>query len=284
MAILKKKRPPRDPEGRMTLGEHLLEARNRLLISAVAVLLATIVGWFFSDQVLQTIASPFEVARRELKLNATVNFGGVGTPLDIKLRMSAYFGLIAASPVMLWEAWRFITPGLKKNERKYALGFMGAAVPLFFMGCAAGYYAMSKAVPLFMSFTPDNFTNIVDFGSYMNLFIRTVLVFGIAFTMPVFLVALNMLGVLRGRTMLKAWRWVVFVIFLFTAIMVPTPDPFTMIFMALPICGFYFIAVGISIRNDKKRDARLEAALNSDVVSDIGEVEDISAPSDIGRD
>ncbi|MBV7412047.1 twin-arginine translocase subunit TatC [Dermabacteraceae bacterium TAE3-ERU27] len=268
----------------MTLGEHLLEARNRLLICAVAVLLATIVGWFFSDQVLQTIAAPFDVARKELNLNAQPNFAGVGTSLDIKLRMSAYFGLIAASPVILWEAWRFITPGLKKNERKYALGFMGAAVPLFFMGCAAGYYAMSKAVPLFMSFTPENFTNIVDFGSYMNLFIRTVLVFGIAFTLPVFLVALNMLGVLRGRTMLKAWRWVVFLIFLFTAIMVPTPDPFTMIFMAMPICGFYFIAVGISIRNDKKRDARLEAMLNSDVVSDIGEVEDISAPSDISRD
>ena len=284
MAILKKKRPPREPEGRMTLGEHLLEARNRLLICAVAVLLATIVGWFFSDQVLQTIAAPFDVARKELNLNAQPNFAGVGTSLDIKLRMSAYFGLIAASPVILWEAWRFITPGLKKNERKYALGFMGASVPLFFMGCGAGYYAMSKAVPLFMSFTPENFTNIVDFGSYMNLFIRTVLVFGIAFTLPVFLVALNMLGVLRGRTMLKAWRWVVFVIFLFTAVMVPTPDPFTMIFMAMPICGFYFIAVGISIRNDKKRDARLEAELNSDIVSDIGEVEDVSAPSDISRD
>lgn len=273
---VKKERRPKDPEGRMSLGEHLLELRNRLVISAIAVLLMAIVGWIVYPWVFIVLQEPFVEAGRA-GLKASINFQGIGTGLNTRLQMAAYLGIIFASPVVLYEIWAYITPGLHKHERRYALGFFFSAVPLFFLGCAAGYFMLNKAVPLLLEFAPQvkGVTQIINYADYLNLLVKTVLAFGIAFDLPVVLVALNFLGILSGRSMLKAWRWVTLLCFAFTAVMVPTPDPFTMIFMALPMVALYFIAVGISIRRDRKREKAAEADLDDDRASVI------DAPSSI---
>ncbi len=283
MAREKKKRRPKDPEGRMSLGEHLTELRDRLVWCAVTILVLSIVGWFLYPTVFDYLQKPFREARA-LGLNATLNFDGVGKGLSVQLAMSAYIGLILASPMVIFQVWRFITPGLHRNERRYTLGFFGAAIPLFFIGCTAGYFMMNKAVPLLMEFTPqiNGVDQIISYSDYLTLLVRTVLAFGIAFTLPVVLVLLNFIGILPGRTMLKAWRWVTLVCFTFTAVMVPTPDPFTMIFMALPMVGLYFAAVGIGIVHDKRVAARQDADLDDGRASVIDdEVEAIDAPESI---
>src|SRR5690625_714723 len=278
----KKMRRRKDPEGRMSLGEHLVELRNRLLISAITVVLLSVVGWFLFPWVFDAVKAPIEAAGEDSDLQALINFQGVGTGLNVKLQMSAYIGLILSAPMLLAQIWLFVMPGLHRNERKYAVGFFGSAIPLFFLGCVAGYWAVTQLVPVLMSFTPTqgSTSQIIPYNEYLNLLIKTMLAFGIAFVMPVVLVLLNFLGILRGRTMLKAWRWVIFLCFAFTAVMVPTPEPVTLIGMSAAISSLFFAAVGISIWNDRRRDKLAgDEDLADDEASRIDdEVEPIDAP------
>lgn len=277
-----KVRRGKDPEGRMSLGEHLVELRNRLLVSAVTVVLLSVLGWFLFPWVFDAVKAPIEAAGADSDLQALINFQGVGTGLNVRLQMSAYIGLILSAPMLLAQIWLFVMPGLHKNERKYAVGFFGSAIPLFFLGCLAGYWAVNQLVPVLMSFTPvqDTTSQIIPYNEYLNLLIKTMLAFGIAFVMPVVLVLLNFLGILKGRSMLKAWRWVVFLCFAFTAVMVPTPEPVTLIGMSAAISSLFFAAVGVSLWNDRRR-AKLsgDEGLADDEASRIDDdVEPIDAP------
>src|SRR5699024_9898982 len=144
----------KDPEGRMSLGEHLVELRNRLMISAATIVVLAVAGWFLFPWVFDAVKAPIEAAGAESELNALINFQGVGTGLNVRLQMSAYIGLILSAPMLLAQVWLFVTPGLHRNERRYAIGFFGSAIPLFFLGCVAGYWAVTQLVPVLMSFTP----------------------------------------------------------------------------------------------------------------------------------
>lgn len=278
----KKVRRKKDPEGRMSLGEHLTELRNRLVITAIAVVIFAIVGWIIYPWVFEALKRPFTIAAAE-GFPAELNFQGVGTGLNVQLQVSAYTGLILASPVAMWQTWAFIVPGLHRNEKRYALGFFGTGIPLFFLGCLAGYYAINRAVPVFLSFTPsaEQVTQIIRYDEYLGLLVKTMLAFGIAFILPVVLVLLNTMGLLSGRAMLKAWRWVVFLCFAFVAVMVPTPDPFTLIGMSAAICSLFFGAVIISMLNDRRR-AKREAKQDSadlDRASTLEELEEAAERS-----
>lgn len=277
----KSKRRSKDPEGRMSLGEHLLELRNRLVICAIAVVVFAVVGWIVYEWVFEALKRPFELAERA-GLKADLNFQGVGTGLNVRLQMAAYVGLLLASPIIMLQAWLFITPGLHKNERKYALGFFGTAVPLFFLGCAAGYWAVNQLVPVLLSFTPqaDQVEQLIRYDDYLSLLMKTMLAFGIAFVMPVVLVLLNFLGILRGKTMLGAWRWVIFLSFAFTAVMVPTPEPVTLIAMSAAIASLFFGAVAIAIVHDRRVDkkAGIEDLADDEPSPIHDEVEPIDTP------
>ncbi len=275
----KKKRRKKDPEGRMSLGEHLTELRNRLVITAIAVLIFSIVGWFLFPWVFEILKQPFTLAAKD-GLNASLNFQGIGTGLNVQLQMAAYVGLILASPIAMWQAWAFVMPGLHKNERRYALGFFGSAIPLFYLGCLAGYWAINKAVPVFLSFTPDSdqVEQLIRYDEYLSLLIKTMLAFGIAFVLPVVLVLFNFMGLLPGRTMLRAWRWVVFLCFVFTALMVPTPDPFTLLGMSAAISSLFFIAVGIALYNDRRRAKRQKEL---DAAEDAGRLDRASSEAEL---
>lgn len=285
----KRRRKKKDPEGRMALNEHLTELRNRLVITALTIVVAAVVGWIFYNQIVGVLQQPFDRIKNNPNINANISFGQVGSTLNVKLQISAYVGVILAFPMMLYQSWMFIMPGLHKNERRYALGFFGAAIPLFFAGCIAGFWVMDKAVPVLMGFAPHsqsvNVVQNIEFSGYLKLFIKTMLAFGCAFVLPVVLVLLNFVGILPGRTMLKAWRWVVFVCFAFTAMMVPTPDPFTMTFMALPMVGLYFAAVIISIQHDKRKAKREEDGLDDVEASTIDDApEAVDGPSSLDED
>lgn len=277
------KKPKKDPEGRMALGEHLVELRNRLMICAISVLLLSILGWFLFPWVFDAVKAPIEAAGEDSDLQALINFQGVGQGLNVKLQMAAYIGLILSSPMIIAQIWLFVMPGLHKNERKYAIGFFGSAIPLFFLGCIAGYWAVNQLVPVLMSFTPTegSTSQIIPYDQYLALLIKTMLAFGIAFVIPVVMVLLNFMGLVSGRAMLKAWRWIVFLSFAFTAVMVPTPEPITLIAMSAAIASLFFGAIVIALIHDKRQARRSgDDDLADDEASSIDdEVEKIDGPS-----
>lgn len=265
------KKPRRDPEGRMSLGEHLTELRNRLLICAIAVVVLSVVGWFAFDWVFEALKRPFRLAEAQ-GMKADLNFQGVGTGLNVQLQMSAYVGLLLASPVIMLQTWLFVMPGLHRNERRYAVGFFGSAIPLFFIGCAAGYWAVNQLIPVLLSFTPqvDQVVQYIRYDEYLTLLIKTMLAFGIAFVIPVVMVLLNFMGLVRGRTMLKAWRWIIFISFLFTAVMVPTPEPITLIAMSTAMSSLFFGAIVIALLHDRRHPPEGEdGGLDDDEASSI---------------
>ncbi len=264
------RKPRRDPEGRMSLGEHLTELRNRLLICAITVVVLSVVGWFVFDWVFEALKRPFTLAA-EQGLKADLNFQGVGTGLNVKLQMSAYVGLLLSSPMIMLQTWLFVMPGLHKNERRYAIGFFGSAIPLFFLGCLAGYWAVNQLVPVLLRFTPqsDQVEQLIRYDEYLSLLVKTMLAFGVAFVIPVVMVLLNVMGLVRGRTMLKAWRWIIFISFIFTAVMVPTPEPITLIAMASAISALFFGAIVIAMINDRRRGVSEDEELDDDEASSI---------------
>ena len=229
---IKRSRRRDNPEARMSIGDHLRELRNRLFISALGVLVMSVVGYLLYEQAFSLITRPIEAANAR-GANLTLNFDTILASFDMRLQVSIWLGV------------------------------------LFSAGAALGIWVMPHAVAILTSFIPDGPTaGLINAGVYLSFTMRLVVVFGLAFLLPELLVALNMLGLMKGSTMLKGWRWAVVAIFTFMAFANPLPDAWSMIFMALPVTGLYFLACFISIMHDKRvekkraeLDAELEAAL-----------------------
>jgi sec-independent protein translocase protein TatC len=247
-------RRARNPEGRMTLGDHLRELRRRLFISAIALVAGAVVGWIYYDEVYEQLASPF-YAYKEASGNELVslNFSNATAAFSQQVSISIFVGLLLSSPVWLYQLWAFIVPGLTKKEKRVSLAFIAAIVPLFLAGCWMAYVTMPKALTLLYGFTPEGASNIQQTSDYFGFVTRFIVVFGLAFLLPVFLVALNVAHIVSARGMLKTWRPAVFVIFVFAAVATPTPDPFTMFLLAAPLTVLYFAAIGVAFLIDRRR-------------------------------
>jgi sec-independent protein translocase protein TatC len=168
--------------------------------------------------------------------------------------MALLVGVILSAPFWLYQLWAFVAPGLHKREKKWSVLFIIAATPFFAAGVTLGYLILPLAIKVLLGFTPTSLDNLIKFDDYLDFVVRIMLIFGLAFELPVFLVALNIAGVLTGKAILKPWRGSVFGIFLFTAAFTPTGDPITMLALALPLCALYFLAGGISTLNDRRRN------------------------------
>jgi sec-independent protein translocase protein TatC len=231
----------------MTLAEHLAGLRSRLLKALAAIAVGTGVGWMAYDPAFVALQRPFEQIRDERGLASSValNFTGVVDPFSLKIKIALYLGLLIASPVWIYQLWAFITPGLHRHERRYALGFLAAAVPLFLAGCYLAWLVMPNAVSFLLEFTPPGAANIVDLQTYIGFVLQLVLAFGLAFLFPVALVGVNFTGLVSARTLTRSWRVTVFLIFVFAAMFTPTPDAWTMLALGLGIVLLYVAALGV---------------------------------------
>jgi sec-independent protein translocase protein TatC len=236
----------------MPLREHLLEFRHRLFLAAAGIALGAVVGWFLYDPVIQQIQAPLVQLERDGLV--ALNFAGVATSFDMKVKVSVFLGILLSSPWWLLQLWFFITPGLTRRERRYALGFLAAAVPFFLLGAYMAWRVLPRAVALLTEFTPDQATNLIDAQLYLSFVMRVVLAFGIAFLLPVIMVGLNFAGLVKARTWLAGWRWAVMIVFTFAAFATPTPDAVSMIALALPMSGLYFLAVAVCHLHDRRRE------------------------------
>ncbi|WP_432574720.1 twin-arginine translocase subunit TatC [Kineococcus sp. SYSU DK005] len=252
VTTFRRRRPPKDPEGRMPLREHLDELRKRLFRAALGVVLGAVAGWWlWGDLVLPQLIRPLQQLT-----NGTLNYDSVVGPIEVQVKGAIWVGLIVSSPVWIYQLWAFVTPGLTKKERRYAVGFVAAAVPLFLAGVALAASVLPTTIHLLSEFTAEGSSTFITANNYLSFVMRLLLAFGISFLVPVLLVALNFAGLVSGRAILKQWRIVVFLCFVFAAIFTPTPDALTMIVMALPLILLFFVAIGVCIWNDKRRARR----------------------------
>ncbi|NCT90721.1 twin-arginine translocase subunit TatC [Cellulomonas sp. APG4] len=236
----------------MPLREHLRELRHRVVLAAAGIAVAAVLGWFLYPPVIDALQQPLPRAT-DGRLVA-LNFTGVATSFDMRVKVSVFLGVLVASPWWLLQLWLFITPGLTRRERRTALAFVAAAVPLFLAGAYLAWRVLPTAVALLTEFTPADAANLIDAQLYLSFVMRVVLAFGVAFLLPVVMVALTAVGLVRGATWLRGWRWAVLLVFVFAAFATPTPDAITMILLALPMCGLYFGAVGLCHVLDRRRD------------------------------
>lgn len=243
-------------EGQMSLRQHLRELRNRFFKAGIAIVLGTIVGFIVYQPAFTILAEPITSLSTE-DAPVEVIFSSVAQPFDIMLQVALFIGLILASPIWLYQIWAFIVPGLRKHERRYAMGFILTAVPLFIGGIALGWYALPQAMAFFTSLTPDGSAHRVLATVYIPFVTRLLLAFGIALVIPVVLVGLNMTGILEGKTMLKHWRISVFLIAVIAAMGAPGSDVMTMFYLGAPLALLFALALGIALFNDRRRSKKL---------------------------
>ena len=241
----------------MSLGDHLRELRRRLLVAAGAVAVGSVLGWVVYEPLFERIMAPLRKLAAERNGLVNINFGGITQPFTVQLQVALFVGVIVASPVWLFQVWGFIVPGLNKREKRTSMAFIGAAVPLFLGGCFLATQVVPRAVEVLLGFTPQGAANLPDAALYLTFVTRFILAFGLAFLLPVFLVGLNVAHVLPARVMLKGWRIAVILIFVFAAMMTPTPDAWTMLALAMPMVVLFYAAVGVSTLLDR-RHARHE--------------------------
>ncbi|MFE9421409.1 twin-arginine translocase subunit TatC [Kitasatospora sp. NPDC006697] len=258
----KSSKPPKTPDGRMSLGDHLRELRNRLVKSALAVVVCTIAAAFFKDRLLHFLMSPLPAClpngqpKPGVKHCAQIAVIGVTQPFNLTLKVCVTAGLVAAVPIWLYQLWAFVSPGLHKHERRYSLTFLGLGTPLFLGGVTCAYLLMPTTIEVLGSFTPIGASQILPVENYLNIATRMLLVFGLAFEFPLLLVMLNLGGVLTGKRMLGWWRGMVMAITIFAAVATPSADPVSMLALAAPIWILYFLAVGFALLNDRRRRRR----------------------------
>lgn len=241
----------------MSLGGHLREFRRRALIAALAVGIAAIYGWIKFQTVYNWMVHPlYEAAARNgfPQGSVSTNFAnGVSDSFSIKLKIAIWLGFIISSPVWLWQIWAFLAPGLTGKEKRVGATFILCAVPLFLAGCWTATQTIPNAVDFLIGQTPKGGTNFIAAQAYIGFITKFILAFGLAFLLPVFLVALNTTHVLPARMMIKGWRVATMLIFVFAAVMSPSPDAWSMLALAAPMVALYFIAVGISAILDRRR-------------------------------
>jgi sec-independent protein translocase protein TatC len=246
--------------GRMPLLEHLRELRKRVVRSAIAITLAAIIGWVFYTDIITTLAKPVCDLKTAQETGAdncgALYINGVLGPLNLHIKVAILTGLLLAAPFWLYQLWAFIAPALHRKEKRNSILFILAATPFFSVGAYFGYTILPLAIRVLFGFTPDALNNLVKFDDYLDFVTRTIFFFGIGFELPVFLVALNLIGAISGKGILRPWRIWVFVITLFVAGFTPSPDPLSMLALALPLILLYFLAGFIALLNDRRREKK----------------------------
>ncbi len=241
----------------MTLMEHLRELRSRLFKAVLAIIAVSIACAFFYEEIFNALTDPFrsEVDRlaEEQGLDAQLTFTDVTGPFIIQLKISLVSGIVLASPVWLWQLWAFIVPGLHRNERRWSMLFAAIAGPLFIAGVAIGYYVLPKGLGILLGFTPGDVANLVEVNNYLNFILRMLLVFGVAFEIPVFVVLLNLAGIVTGKALGRARPWIVLGTFVFAAVATPSTDPISMLFLAAPMTVLFMISEVIARILDRRR-------------------------------
>jgi sec-independent protein translocase protein TatC len=246
---LRPRRRQREPGGTMTLVEHLDELRYRLIVSIAAIAVGAAIGWFLFDPLVSLLQAPYcdywETVPVELRATrrCAFFFGGTLEPVLIKFKLVGFMGLFFALPVVLYQLWAFIVPGLTKRERRLAIPFVVSSVLLFAMGALFAYWTLPKALGFLLGFAGENFAPLLTGDKFFSFIKLVALSFGLAFEFPIVLIFLT-LGNVITTAQLRSWRrGAILGIAVFAAVITPSADPYTMLAMAIPMWLFYELAI-----------------------------------------
>jgi sec-independent protein translocase protein TatC len=237
----------------MTLVEHLRELRKRLIISVLAITVGMLVVFLFYDPIFDWLVHPYceTSSDQECTLLQTDPLEGFG----VRIRIAGYGGIALAMPVLLWQVWRFVSPGLYDKEKRYALPFVASALFLFVLGAGLAYWTMPMALEFLAEIGGDNLEQFYTPAKYFRLITYMMLAFGIGFEFPILLVFLIMAGILEVDTLRRGRRMAIVIICVIVAVITPSGDPYSMLALALPMCIFYEVALRIGAVIEKRREA-----------------------------
>ncbi len=253
--------PPTPPDGSMTLFEHLRELRYRLVVASLAILVGMIVAWFFRDYLMDILQLPYFRAVEDFKAKnpeaetLLVNIN-VTSPLTLALKVSALAGMVVTAPIWLYQVWAFVVPGLLAREKKWTLIFLAAASPMFAAGVFVGYFVLPKGISVLLSFTQVGVSNLQNVNDYLSFLMRVMVVFGIAFVIPLLVLMLNIIGVIKASQLSKYRTLVIFSTFVFGAVATPSTDPFSMLALAAPMTLLFLAAEVIAHILDRRKARR----------------------------
>jgi len=242
----------------MTVWEHLAELRRRLIVSIVAIFVGAVAAYIAWPLLIDIITEPFCRQVEDCQLYATDPLA----PFTIRLQVSAYGGIILAMPVLLWQVWRFVTPGLHAHERRYAIPFVAAALVLFATGATLAYFALGPALDFLFSVAGDDVAQIPTVDRYLTLTMWMMLAFGVGFEFPVLLVALQLVGILTPRQLAGFRRYAAVIIVVVAALITPSGDPITLLVLAVPMYLLYEVSIliGWLVNRRRRKNAERVAA------------------------
>jgi sec-independent protein translocase protein TatC len=273
-----------DPEGRMSLIDHIRELRNRVVKIALALLVGTGVGLALFHPVWNLIERPF----CEAKIHGHTGCYGLGhqlvlnsvlAPFTLRVEVAFFFGLVVTSPIWLYQIWAFVAPGLYRREKRWTYAFVGVAAPLFLVGAGIAYFAMSRGLAYLLGLTPNGVLNLPPVSTYLGYFFGMTLGFGLAFELPLLVLMLNVAGVLTHQFFRKWRRLIIFGVFVFAGIASPSPDPLTMLLLAGPCVVLVEVAELLIWMNDRRRATRasLYEGLADDEVAPLDDADPVDS-------
>lgn len=268
----------------MPLMEHIRELRNRVLKALLAIVAGAIIGWFIYPHVWHFIEAPY--CRLGPRYTNPLGIAGHGSctlivtqlfdGLFLRLKVAIAAGLVITSPLWLYQLWAFVAPGLHRNERRWAYFFTGSAAPLFVIGGAIAYFAMSKGLRFLLGLVPAGASTFITIDSYVGYAMAMLLIFGLSFELPLVFVLLNVAGVLTHKRFAKWRRMIIFGVFAFAAVATPSPDPISMLLLAVPCVVLVEAAELFAWANDRRRARRgvVYEGLTPEEVAEYGLDED----------
>jgi sec-independent protein translocase protein TatC len=275
------RRRAKNPEGRMSVIDHLRELRRRIVIALLIVAAGAVLGWIFYDPILRFLEHPYCSVPAQHRFPGTEGSGchliynQVLAGFTTRLKVSFIAGAVLTAPLWLYQIWAFVTPGLRKNERKYTLWFIGSSTVLFAAGVALAYVVLAKGLRVLLGIAGSGTQALLTVDSYLSFVTLMLVVFGASFELPLLIAMANLAGALPARWLRKSQRVGIFLIFLFAAVATPTTDPFTMCAMAVPMVVLFEGAVLFAVVHDRRKARRKAEAAKA---QQAGE-EDLIVPS-----
>ncbi|MEO9137635.1 MAG: twin-arginine translocase subunit TatC [Jatrophihabitans sp.] len=271
----KRARPVKSAEGRMPVMDHLRELRRRIVAILLIILAGAVVGWLLYEPILDFLKNPYCSVPEKYRYTPSngekcvLTYTGVLDGFTIRLTVSFVAGAVLTGPLWLYQVWAFITPGLRKNERKYTIIFIAASTFLFAAGMGLAYVVLSKGLNILLSAAGGGTQAILSITDYLSFVTTMLIVFGAAFELPLLIIMANFVGVLPARILKKSRRVSIFLIFVFAAVATPTADPFTMCAMAIPMVLLFELAIQVASVHDKRKAARKAAEAAEEHLDDL---------------
>lgn len=226
----------------MTLAEHLGELRRRFLIMAVSITLFAVLAFLFYPNLLKILQDPYcSAIPNHCKFLVTNPLDG----LTLRVKIAFFGGFLISSPIILWQVWRFVTPGLKARERRYVVLFVSSSLLFFATGIVLAYFSFGHAIHFLKSIGGSTLITEYNPNQYLTLFLLMMFIFGLMFLFPVVLVALELANIVKPAQLLRGWRYAVITITIASAVFTPSGDPLSMAALAVPLVIFYFLAIGV---------------------------------------